>query len=117
MPAMAPKSFVYLAGAAVLSALVAIVTFAANNQWGGGPAGGERLMPALENAIGQVAEVSIRQGDETVVLQRSGGSWNLKSRDGYPADIAKVRTLLVGLGQAELIEPKTNRADKYAVLE
>jgi hypothetical protein len=114
---MAPKSFVYLAGAAVVSALAAIVIFAANNQWGSGPVGGERLMPALESSIGQVAEVSIRQGDETVVLQRSGGSWSLKSRDGYPADIAKVRALLVGLGQAELAEPKTSRADKYAALE
>src|SRR5688572_23997013 len=116
---MAPKSFVYLAGATVLSAFVAIATFAATNQWGKGPVRGERLMPMLENAIGQVAEVTIRQGDATVVLQRTGtgGSWALKSRDGYPADIAKVRTLLVALGQAELLEPKTNRADKYAVLE
>lgn len=114
---MAPKSFIYLAGAAVLSAVVALVTFAASNQWGKGPAGGERLMPVLENAIGQVAEVAIKQGDTAVVLQRKGGSWELKSRDGYPADIAKVRTLLVALGQAELVEPKTNRADKYPVLE
>ena len=114
---MAPKSFVYLAGAAALSALLAIVTFAANNQWGRGPVRGERLMPMLENAIGQVAELTIRQGDATVVLERTGGSWAVKSRDGYPADIAKVRTLLVALGQAELLEPKTNRADKYAVLE
>jgi hypothetical protein len=114
---MAPKSFVYLAGAAALSALLAIVTFAASNQWGRGPVRGERLMPMLENAIGQVAELAIRQGDATVLLERTGGSWALKSRDGYPADIAKVRTLLVALGQAELLEPKTNRADKYAALE
>jgi Domain of unknown function (DUF4340) len=114
---MTPKSFVYLAGTAVLSAVVALVTFAANNQWGSGPAGGERLMPVLENAIGQVAEVAIKQGDTAVVLQRKGGSWELKSRDGYPADIAKVRTLLVALGQAELVEPKTNRADRYPLLE
>jgi hypothetical protein len=114
---MAPKSFVYLAGAAVLSAALALVAFAANNQWAKGPVGGERLMPMLESAIGQVAEVTIRQGDTTVVLQRTGGNWSLKSRDGYPADVAKVRTLLVALGQAEMVEPKTTRADKYAVLE
>ena len=116
---MAPRSFVYLAGAAALSMLLAIVTFAANNQWSRVPVGGERLMPMLENAISQVAEVTIRQGDATVVLERTGGggSWALKSRDGYPVDVAKVRTLLVALGQAELLEPKTNRPNKYAVLE
>jgi hypothetical protein len=58
---MAPRSFVYLAGAAVLSAVVALATFTASNQWGRGPVGGERLMPMLENAIGQVAEVAIRR--------------------------------------------------------
>src|SRR5512145_1448363 len=110
---MAPRSFVYLAGAAILSAVVALVTFTASNQWGSGPVGGERLMPMLENAIGQVAEVTIKQGDTTIVLQRKGGSWELKSRDGYPADVAKVRTLLVALGRAEMVEPKTNKADKY----
>jgi hypothetical protein len=114
---MAPKSFVYLAGAAVLSAVVALVTFAANNQWTKGPAGGERLMPVLDNAIGQVAELTIRQGETTVVLQRNGGSWSLKSRDGYPADVAKVRTLLVALSQAEMVEPKTTKPEKYAALE
>jgi hypothetical protein len=114
---MAPKSFVYLAGLAALSVLLALVTFAANNRWSRGPVGGERLMPMLENAIGQVAEVTIRQGDTTLVLERKGGSWELKSSGGYPADVAKVRTLLVALGQAEMLEPKTNRADKYALLE
>jgi hypothetical protein len=114
---MAPKSFVYLAGAAALSAALALVSFAANNQWTKGPVRGERLMPMLETAIGQVAEVTIRQGDTSVVLQRSGGSWSLKSRDGYPADVAKVRTLLVALSQAELVEPKTTKTEKYAALE
>ena len=114
---MTPKSFVYLAAAAVVSALFAIVTFAANNPWGSGPIGGEKLMPTLAGSIGQVAEVAIRQGEDAVVLERSGGTWSLKSRGGYPVDVGKVRALLVGLGEAELVEPKTSRAEKYAVLE
>jgi hypothetical protein len=114
---MTPRSFVYLVGAAVLSVVLAGLTFVANNQWTGGPVRGARLMPMLENAIGQVHEVTIKQGETTVALERKGGSWALKSRDGYPADIAKVRSLLVALGQAELVEPKTSKADKYPLLE
>jgi hypothetical protein len=114
---MTPKSFVYLAGAAALSALLAVVTFAANNPWGTGPIGGEKLMPTLADSIGKVAAVEIRQGDDAVVLERADGAWKLKSRGGYPVDAAKVRTLLVGLGQAELTVPKTSRPDKYAALE
>jgi hypothetical protein len=114
---MTPKSFVYLAAAAVVSALFAIVTFAANNPWGSSPVAGEKLMPTLAGSIGQVAEVAIRQGEDSVVLERTGGTWSLKSRGGFPVDVAKVRALLVGLGEAELVEPKTTRTEKYAALE
>src|SRR5262245_9423392 len=115
---MTPKSFVYLASAAALSALLAIVTFAANNQWSTRKTAGEKLVPALADSIRLVAAIEIRQGGEAAVLERAAnGTWSLKSRDGYPVDIAKVRTLLVGLGEAEIVEPKTSKPDRYAALE
>src|SRR5262245_34685723 len=106
---MTPKSFINLAGIALAAALLALVTFATTNQWGGGKTAGEKLMPTLADTIRQVTGIEIRQGEETVALERAqDGSWNLKSRGGYPVDVTKVRTLLVGLGQAELVEPKTS---------
>jgi hypothetical protein len=115
---MTPKSFVNLGAVALLSALLAIVAFAANNQWSTGRAGGEKLMPGLADTIRQVTAIEVRQGDEKVALERSAdGRWSLKSRDGYPVDVGKVRALLVGLGQAELVEPKTGKPDRYAALE
>ncbi|HEY1246239.1 MAG TPA: DUF4340 domain-containing protein [Hyphomicrobiaceae bacterium] len=115
---MTPKSFVNLAAVAVVSALLAIVAFASSNPWSSGRATGERLMPTLADTIRSVTGLEVRQGDEVAVLERSpDGRWSLKSRGGYPVDIAKVRALLVGLGQAELVEPKTSKADRYAALE
>jgi hypothetical protein len=115
---MTPKSFVNLAAVAVVSALLAIVAFASSNPWSSGRATGERLMPTLADTIRSVTGLEVRQGDEAAVLERSpDGRWSLKSRGGYPVDIAKVRALLVGLGQAELMEPKTSKADRYAALE
>ncbi len=114
---MTPKAFVYLAIAAALSVLFAIVSYASNNQWSKGRAAGDKLFPALVSEASQVATIEVKQGDEVAVLERKGGSWSLKSRDGYPADPAKVRTLLVGLVEAELIESKTRRPDRYGVLE
>ena len=115
---MTPKSFVNLAGIAVVSALLAAVTFVTNNQWGSGKTAGEKLMPSLADSIRQVTGLEIRQGEETVALERAqNGTWSLKSRGGYPVDVTKVRALLVGLGQAELIEPKTSKSDRYAALE
>ena len=48
---MTPKSFVNLGAVALLSALLAIVAFATNNQWTTGRAGGEKLMPGLGDTI------------------------------------------------------------------
>lgn len=114
---MTPKNFVYLAAAAVLSVLFAIVSYASNNQWSPGKATGDKLFPALATDASQIATIEVRQGDNAVVLEKMGGGWGVKNRDNYPVDTPKVRTLLVGLVEAELIETKTRRPDRYAVLE
>jgi len=115
---MTPKSFVNLAGIAAASALLALVTFAAGNQWGSGKTPGEKLVPTLADTIRQVKGLEIRQGEETVALESAqNGTWSLKSRGGYPVDVTKLRALLVGLAQAELVEPKTSKPDRYAALE
>jgi hypothetical protein len=114
---MTPRAFTYLCVAAALSVLFAIVSYASNNQWSTGKTTGEKLFPSLVSDASQIATIEVRQGENTVVLERKGGSWYLKTRDGFPADPAKVRTLLVGLAEADLTEAKTRRADRYSVLE
>ena len=114
---MTPRNFVYLAIAAALSVLFAVVSFASNNQWSTGRAAGAKLFPTLVSDASQIASIEVRQGDNTMVLERAGGSWGLKNRGNYPADPSKVRTLLVGLAEADLIESKTRRPDRYAALE
>jgi hypothetical protein len=114
---MTPRNFVYLAIAAALSVLFAVVSFASNNQWSTGKAAGAKLFPTLVSDASQIATIEVRQGDNTVVLERVGGSWGLKNRGNYLADPSKVRTLLVGLAEADLIESKTRRPDRYAILE
>ena len=114
---MTPRNFVYLAIAAALSVLFAVVSFASNNQWSTGKAAGDKLFPSLVRDASQIAAVEVRQGDNAVVLERAGGGWGLKNRGSYPADPSKVRTLLVGLAEADLVESKTRRLDRYAALE
>ena len=114
---MTPRNFVYLAIAAALSVLFAVVSFASNNQWSTGKAAGAKLFPTLVSDASQIASIEVRQGENAVVLERAGGSWGLKNRGNYAADPSKVRTLLVGLAEADLIESKTRRPDRYAALE
>lgn len=114
---MTPRNFVYLAIAAALSVLFAVVSFASNNQWSTGKASGAKLFPTLVSDASQIGTVEVRQGDNAVILERAGGSWSLKNRGNYPADASKVRNLLVGLAEADLVESKTRRPDRYAALE
>lgn len=114
---MTPRNFVYLAIAAALSVLFAVVSYASNNHWSIGKAAGDKLFPKLVSEASQIANIEVRQGENTVVLERAGGSWGLKTRGNYPADPVKVRTLLVRLAEADLVESKTRRPDRYAALE
>jgi hypothetical protein len=115
---MKAKPFVTLLLAAVIAATAAIATYAAHNQWSPGRLAGEKLFPALAANDAKVAAIEIRQGDKALTLQGSGGeAWRIKERAGYPVEIEKVRKLLVRLAEAELIEPKTRKLDKYQLIE
>jgi len=114
---MKPETFVYLAIAAALSVLFAIVSYASNNQWSQGRAAGEKLLPSLANDASRIATIEVRQGDSAVTLEKTGAGWGLRDRGGYPVDFAKVRTLLVALAEAELTDAKTRRPDRYPALE
>lgn len=114
---MTPNKFLYLAVAAALSVLFAIVSYASNNQWSSGRATGEKLFPSLSNDLSKVTGIRISRGEESLTLEKSGATWGVKDRAGYPVDFSKLRTILVGLSEAELLEAKTRRSDRYPALE
>ena len=72
--------------------------------------GGGLLLPELGEDLDQVTQVTIMgAGSETVAtLQRgAGGGWTITERNGYPADVEKVRHTLISLAEARIVEPKT----------
>jgi hypothetical protein len=114
---MTPTNFLYLAIAAALSVLFAVVSYASNNQWGADTTAGGKLFPALSDNLGKVVGIQVQQGEEKLSLEKANAVWGVKDRAGYPVDFAKIRPLLVGLSEANLIEGKTRRRDRYAALE
>ncbi|HEX5600336.1 MAG TPA: DUF4340 domain-containing protein, partial [Hyphomicrobiaceae bacterium] len=115
---MKPKTFVITALAAVVSSIAAVVVYTTHNQWDQGRIAGEKLVPALASGEADVRSLVISHEGETITLESNAdGQWTLKERDGYPADPDKVRSLLVKLAQAELIEAKTRMPDRHALLE
>lgn len=78
-------------------------------------AGGELLFPHLKGEINDVTNVTItRHGeDEPTVVSRVEQGWIIASRDGYAADVGKLRELLLALADARLVERKTSNPELY----
>ncbi|MFO1466444.1 MAG: DUF4340 domain-containing protein [Steroidobacteraceae bacterium] len=82
------------------------------------PRGG-LFLPALAAQLDSITEIRLRKaGDKPgATLRRLGpGRWVVAERNDYPADLGKIRKLLLALSEAKVIEPKTSNAASYAVL-
>ena len=77
---------------------------------------GALVLPGLEQSVNAVTTVTLRKGDGTrVTLQRAGGTWLVQER-GWPADVGKVRKLLLDLGSLNIVEEKTRLPANYPQL-
>lgn len=113
---MKPRKFVALALVTLAAVSLAIVLSLMQSPWGQVTSRGTKLAPALTER-NVPATIAVTSNGATLTLVSRDANWSLKERDHYPADIGKVRTLLVGLAQAELIEPKTQRPDRHTLLD
>jgi hypothetical protein len=79
---------------------------------------GAPLFPTLAPELNTVTEVSITKGSATpaVTLHKTGGHWSVAERADYPADVAKLRRLLLALGDAKVIEEKTSDPANYPLI-
>lgn len=114
---MKPRSFAALAIAAVLSVVIALATYASNNRWSQAKVGGEPLLPDLAAQAPRIAKVEITRGEKTLALVHGKDGWVLANHGDYPAKPGAVRSLLIKLGEAELVEAKTRNKDRYGLLD
>ncbi len=112
-----PQHFAVLVVATLASIVLAASLYAGSNRWSAGRVEGQLLLPDFGRQINSAAILEIAQGEKRLVFERSGEQWKIKERAGYPADSDKIRTLIVTLAKAELIEPKTAVKERHAVLE
>src|SRR5690606_37327145 len=90
-----------------------------NSLRGGRPDGsvGNPVLPALAAGINDVSAVRITEAGNKpfVTLQRSadGKTWQVMERDGYRADMAKVREFLIKLADLQVVEIKTSNPANY----
>ena len=77
---------------------------------------GALVLPGLEHNVNAVATVALRKGDGThATLQKQTDDWRVEER-GWPADVGKVRKLLLDLGALNIVEEKTRLPANYPQL-
>jgi hypothetical protein len=118
---MNSKTLAMLAGALVVVGGGAMLVMKQNAPTTSILAGAQKLSPALADKINDVAKVEVRKGTDTLTLTRSKEGdatvWKLDSRGGYPAKSDKIKELLLAFSEAKLIEPKTDKPDKFSLLD
>ena len=110
---MTPRTVTILAAALVV--LGALALLAQYDPQPPAPGGG-LLLPDLGDDLDQITRVSVvGAGSEPVatLVRGEDGSWSVAEKDGYPADVEKVRRTLISLAEARIVEPKTANPDFY----
>jgi hypothetical protein len=76
------------------------------------------LLPSLASELNTVTELSVRKGSATpvVTIRKQGEQWTVAQRGNYPADVSKLRRLLLSLSDAKIREEKTSNPASYSII-
>lgn len=79
---------------------------------------GLALLPSLAGELNTVTALSVRKGGTapTVTLHKQGEQWTVAERADYPADVPKLRKLLLNLSEAMIREEKTSNPENYSII-
>ncbi|HEY6618874.1 MAG TPA: DUF4340 domain-containing protein [Steroidobacteraceae bacterium] len=113
---MSRQQFIALLIAALV-ALSAAVYFSTQRN-SAGEVHGMPLLPALSSELNTVTSLSVLKGSPTpsVTVHKQGDVWTVAERANYPADVSKLRKLLVSLGDAKILEEKTSNPANYSII-
>ncbi len=79
---------------------------------------GELLVPGLAEGLNSITSLKITGADNSLVatLSSNPAGWGLVEKNGYPADVSKIREYLIKLSEARVLEAKTADPANYATL-
>lgn len=80
------------------------------------PDQGRTLFPKLKTELNLIKKVLIETKEQTVTLVRQGIVWVVKEKHGYLADMGQIRSVLIGLAELTVMEPKTKNPELYGKL-
>jgi Domain of unknown function (DUF4340) len=76
------------------------------------------LLPKLAQDLNSVTALSVRKGSaaNAVTLHHVSGQWTVAERGDYPADVIKLRRLLLDMADLKIVEAKTSNPASFAVI-
>lgn len=75
---------------------------------------GDALLPQLRASVNDVSNISVqRAGSDPVQITKQADGWVVSARNDYPADMAKVREVLLAMTEAKVVEAKTAKAELH----
>ena len=79
---------------------------------------GDALVPGLRSELDALSTLRITAADNEVVatLELRDDTWVVAERDDWPADVTRMRTLLLALVEARRVEQRTADPQRYARL-
>lgn len=77
----------------------------------------EPLLPGLADRLAEVTTIEVTTEGRKATVRRSERGWVVDELDGFPVDPAKVQSLARSLVTARLLEPKTDRPERWSRLE
>ena len=102
--------------AVIAAILIAVTVFVSQRKDATSPQTGQPVFPGLKATINDVSEMSVSTQSGTITVHRAEGSWRVKEKHEYPADLGKVREALIGLAELKILEPKTRKQELYEKL-
>lgn len=99
--------------AAIVVGLVLMLAILETGDDTGTVPGGGRLLADLAPVANDVTEVTVAGADGSTTLARSESGWVVTDRHDYPADVGKLRQLVVALADATIVEAKTANPENH----
>ncbi len=72
---------------------------------------GAKVLPDLKAA--DATEIRLKDANNEVTLVSKGGSWSVKERGGYPADVSEISELLAKLVEAKIVQSEAVSESLY----
>ena len=104
-----------LIGLLALAALLILAASLANLSKRSNGDANQLLVPKLEAQLNSLTSMRvIGGGNQTIVtLSRAESAWKLADKSGYRADIGRIRSNLIALARAKIVEQKTTNPEYF----